>query len=84
MSEVKVPPEIKKHLLRYHDNKEGVDLAKKLVNSIEDRDNTSDMSTSAWDWENCVPIVTVEDRWLSQQSRDTWVRVLRWLAMEVI
>lgn len=79
MSEVEVPPEVEAILLRY-DMECRLDLAKRLIASITDLDFAYNPVSMRGDRVCGLD----EDRWLSQQSRDTWVRVLRWLAMEAI
>lgn len=85
MSEVEVPPEVEAILLRY-DMECRLDLAKRLIASITDLDDgyEGDFAYNPVSMRGDRVCGLDEDRWLSQQSRDTWVRVLRWLAMEAI
>ena len=80
MSEVKVPPEIEKAILKL-DMVEKLDLGRRLSGSLE---NIECGYHKGMVWRHSTPSSRVEDRWLELQSRDTWVRVLRWLAMEAI
>jgi hypothetical protein len=81
MSEVEVPPEVEEIFSRYT-QQEALHLVRQLGTSLEDLNSgySEKLAYTRISKSRDLP----EDQWLSQQSRDTWVRVLRWISMEVI
>lgn len=79
LSEVEAPPEVEEYFLQL-DMDDKLYLGQMLCTYIDRADKNYEIR---WK-ENISSYSKIKVEWLSQQSRDTWVRVLRWLAMEVI
>ena len=74
MSEVEAPPEIE-NLIKGLDLNDCLSIVRSLADAIQ---------TGCYEDYYLLGAPEELVEWFSQRSPETWVRVLRWLAMEVI